>query len=184
MNYPTTVPEQIFAGDSLVFKFSNNDYPANEYTGTITLSASTGIYSATATSQGADYVFDISTTITSAWALGGYDYQIYASKTGYRITLATGRLKVLANIGSSTTGIDMRGFARKIADALESIITNRATNEQMMLVSQNCGNLNVSYTADVFTEWQRWKSFAEQEEAAGKVASRLRGRQNIYARFV
>jgi hypothetical protein len=184
ITYPDSVPDALHAGDSFLLEIAGSDYPASEWTTTIVFSNSLARYTANSSSNGNDHRFNITPTTTEDWTAGNYNWQIYFSKTGYRVTHATGRIKILADIADASAGTDIRSFPRKIADALESIVNNRATKEQLMLVSLNCKDLNVNFTEDVYLHWSKWTARAEQEEAAGKVAAGMGRPTSIYARFV
>ncbi len=181
--YPSQVPDEFHAGDSFLLELSGGDYPPPEWTASIVLSNSSVRNTAAGTSSGSLHRIDIAPATTSNWATGSYSWQIYAEKTGYRVTLASGNIKILANIGDASQGNDVRNFPRTVADALESIIQNRATKEQLLLAQQSVGDLNVNYVPDVMAEWQKWNGYAEQLENANKVSAGMGGPRAIYARF-
>lgn len=182
ITWPTKVPDKIHIGDSLLFEISPPDYSASEWTGNMVLSSSTAKQSITATASGSAFQFNANPTTTATWAAGNYQWQIYFTQTGYRVTYATGRIVLLANISSAAA--DVRTFARKIADSLESAIQNRATNEQLTLISQSCGELNLAFKADVYLEWQKWDKYAKQQEDAGKIGAQMGKPRGVYARFL
>lgn len=179
--YPTTLPDKIYAGDSLLLEITDSTFNASNYTAKIVLINSSYKYTGSATASGSSHRFNITPTTTAAWQTGDFEYTIYMEKTGERQTWSSGRIKILADPVASATA-DNRSFPRKIADALEDIIENRATAEQLLLVSQSIDDLNVNYLPDVLKEWSKWKSYADQAES-GSQPSQLKRPTAMYARF-
>lgn len=131
--------EQIVAGDTLDFTVSVPDYPASDgwtlkYSltarfstptqSTITLTASTN-------DNGADYDIEVAPATTADWAAGYYTWARWVEKSGARQTLTeSGTLQILADPELTAQGHDSRTHARKVLDAIEAVIENRATLDQ------------------------------------------------------
>ena len=134
-NYPTTEPITIIAGDRLSFKRTNldADYPVAsyslKYSARLENSGSTEI-TFTASESGNDYLIEVPAATTAAYIVGTYHWQAYIIRTSdsERITIDSGTWKVKPNRDIATT--DPRSHIKKVLDAIESVIENRATLDQ------------------------------------------------------
>lgn len=177
------VPNFIFAGDTVVFKISGEDYSAALYTYNLILLNTSNQVIITGTNDSGDHLVNIPSTTTANYVPGKYNWTSYFTDGTDRYRGQSGTLEIRPDYSVQTTGYDARSFAQKIVDALEAAITNRATNEQLTLISQSCTDLNVSFKADVYAEYQRWKELLKQELDAEKVASGRKIKRALYTRF-
>jgi hypothetical protein len=134
-NYPTTEPSTIIAGDRLAFKRTDldSDYPVAtyslKYSARLENGGSTEI-SFTASESGNDYIVEVAAATTAAYTVGIYHWQAYIIRTtdSERITIDSGTWEIKANRDIATT--DPRSHIKKVLDAIESVIENRATLDQ------------------------------------------------------
>ena len=140
-NYPSTEPtleeygNPIVAGDYLAWKRTDlgSDYPPASYA--LTYSARlNGVGSAislTASESGTDYIIEYNSTDTAVFPVGVYQWSAFITKTSdsNRIQIDSGTWEVIENKATSTT--DPEPHAKKVLDALEAVIENRATQDQM-----------------------------------------------------
>lgn len=131
--------ETFIAGDTLDQNVSVSDYPASDgwtlkyrltprFTSPtqapITITASTN-------ADGASYDVQASPATTAAWAAGFYTWARWVEKSGARQTLnESGTLEIKADPSATTQGYDSRTHARKVLDAIEAVIENRASLDQ------------------------------------------------------
>jgi hypothetical protein len=129
---PTTIPSEIFAGDTFKWKVSLSDFPASSgWTLKYVFTNGTdgeGPFSATA--DGDDHQMTVSAATTSAWTAGAYTFVAYVEAGSDRVTIDEGAITVKAD-RSAGAAYDGRTHARTTLDAVEAVIENRATLDQM-----------------------------------------------------
>lgn len=156
-----TEPTEIIIGDTITWTrrgvqaVSENDAGTLEYTDikasdgwTLKLTAvgRLGIFSITATADDEnadDFKFTAAAAITAAYTAGDYQWQLVATKTTTRYTIAEGWVTLLDNISGRSALYDNRSHAKKVVDAIEAVIENRATLDQM---SYTIGGRSLSKT--------------------------------------
>lgn len=131
------IPMKITKGDSLTWK----DDPTTDNLGNIIDSTWTLTYAIrgstildlTATTDGSGWSTTISKAQSSALTKGFYYWQAYAEKSGNRVTLAKGRVEILEDLASATTGFDGRSQVRidldNVKAAIRALVTNGAVQE-------------------------------------------------------
>ena len=135
-NYPEKEPEELIAGDRWAWKRTdlNADYDNSLYT--LKYSArlegtGTTEIEITASASGNDYLVEVAAATTAAYTVGDYHWQAYITRDSdsERITIQDGVFKVVANRDAATT--DPRTHAKITLDAIEAVLENRATKDQM-----------------------------------------------------
>lgn len=134
-NYPTVEPQTLVVGDRWMWKRTDlgTDYPPASYSLKYSLrldgSGATEI-EITATGSGSDYLAEVASATTAGYTAGTYSWQAYITRTSdaQRVLIGSGSVEVVANRDASTT--DPRTHARKVLDAIEAVIENRATVDQ------------------------------------------------------
>lgn len=126
-------PAEIRAGDSVEWYKSLSDYPASSWTLTYTLINSTSKITITGTAYGDIHAISVPTTATDDYAAGWYDWVAHVSAGASRFSVASGRMQVLPNLAAATT-YDARTHARKMLDAIESLLEGRATGDEIDLL--------------------------------------------------
>jgi hypothetical protein len=134
-NYPTTEPAVLIAGDRVVWKRTDlgSDYlPASyqlKYSARLEGDGTDEI-EITASESGSDYIVEVAAATSAAWTAGTYHWQAYIVRTSdsERVTVDRGTFEVRANRDSATT--DPRSHVKKVLDAIEAVIENRATQDQ------------------------------------------------------
>lgn len=128
-----TLQNLITAGDTLDFTTSVPEYPASEgWTLKYRLApraAGTAI-DITATADGDDYDVQVVAATTIGWATGWYTWTAYVEKAAERYTVDRGQLEIRAASTTLAAGSDNRTHARKVLDAIESVLEGRATVDQ------------------------------------------------------
>ena len=140
-NYPSTEPtleeygNPIVAGDYLAWKRTDlgSDYPPASYglTYSARLNGVGSAISLTASESGTDYIIEYDSTATAVFPVGVYQWSAFITQTSdsNRIQIDSGTWEVIENKATSTT--DPEPHAKKVLDALEAVIENRATQDQM-----------------------------------------------------
>ncbi len=177
---PTVEPAQIIAGDTLKFQIALGDYSANEgWTLTYTLVNAAQRITFAAAADGSDHLVTVAATTTAAYAVGSYDWRAQVSKAGEVFTVRTGRVEVVSAFAAATDG---RSHVRKVLDAIEARLENRATSE--VLEYEIAGRrLRYIPMADLLALRDKYRAELAREDAAADVARGLPDRRKIYVRF-
>jgi hypothetical protein len=163
--------QELIAGDSLVFTTSVPDYPPTAgYTLTYRLmrrdAAGTAI-TFSATASGDLYAVNVAPGTTATWTAGTYTWAAYASKVGERYTVAQGELVIKADPATIGAPYDNRSHARKVLDAIQAVLENRASTDQ-----QQVSIAGRTLTRMPVTELLRLRSIYAAEVAAEAAATR------------
>jgi hypothetical protein len=130
----TTEPEELVAGDTLIWKRTdlNTDYSNASHT--LSYKArleGTGatVITITASASSDDYLVSVAAGTTASYATGVYRWQAYITRTSdsARVTVDSGTFEVLANRSASTA--DPRSHAKTMMDKIESILSGRADGD-------------------------------------------------------
>lgn len=152
---PTVEPDSITAGDSATWKRNLTDYPVSDgwSFGYVATKAGSSSLTIATTGSGTTYTVALTPEETAEWAAGLWYWQAYATKTGQRKNLGSGRWTVKPNFAEAETGFDPRSFARKALDAIEVACLDGIRDDI---------EINVDGMA------LRFRSFDEMLEARGK----------------
>jgi len=165
---PTTEPTSIYAGDSVTWKISNSDYPASSgWTLKYDLVKNgTAVLTLTSTASGADHLISIAASTTAGYTAGEYFWRSYVTNSSSeKYGISEGYITIKANLTTATTGYDFRSTAKKVIDALESELAGDTSATNLLIISQSCGELNVSRKADIYEELQKWKAIWDTEKS-------------------
>ena len=142
---PTREPEKITAGDYVKWKREYSDCvdPYGDeckasagWELTYALVNGDSLIAITAATSTDDYLVTLSAATTAAYAAGTYHWQAYVTKsaTSERYRIESGTIEILPNFASQSSGYDDRSHAKKVLDALEARLENRATKDQAAMV--------------------------------------------------
>jgi hypothetical protein len=182
--------DSLVAGDTLDFVDSAPDYPATDgwtlkYR-LIPLFASPAQSPITlaATTSGADYRVQVLPASTSAWTAGTYSWARWVERTNERYTLdpLTPFLTVLADPSTAAQGYDPRGHARKVLDAIEAVLENRASLDQEEYAI-NGRSLRRTPVADLLKLRDKYRAEVWRSDAAEKMAAGMPNPRNVFVRF-
>jgi hypothetical protein len=137
---PSIEPEIIRAGETLTWSRTLPDYPATDYTLRYYLNGPAA-YTLTATAYNTtDHLISITAAATAAYVFGIYSWDAYAEKGAgaslekYFITSGFFTVKTAAG----------KSFAKSMVDAIEAILSGRATNKDLDVVAKNIGASSIS----------------------------------------
>lgn len=178
--------QRLIAGDSLVFTTSVPDYPPTAgYTLTYRLvrrDAAGAPISFAAGVSGDVYSVAVTPATTAAWTPGRYTWASYASKAGERYTVGQGELVIEADPATVAAPYDNRSHARKVLDAIEAVLEQRATTDQMQM-SIAGRSLTRMQVADLLVLRDRYRAEVGSEDAAAKLAAGQKNPRFIGVRF-
>jgi len=180
---PELEPVAFAAGDSLSWTKSLADYTIADgwslayYFRGNKLSA----LDLTSTASGTLHLVSITTAQSAGLIAGDYSVEGYAVKTGERVRIYTGTIKVTPNFATLTAGDDTRSIARRTLDNIEAVIEGRASSS-ILNSTVNGTSLQRIPVADLLKLRDYYKTIVAGEEAKGTNGNKRR--QNIYATFV
>lgn len=180
---PTIEPGRATAGLTWTWRRDLADYPASAGWALKYLfrGASAG-FSVDAATSGDGYLSTVSATTSAAIAAGSYAWVAYAELSGAKYEVGRGTLVVAPALSSG----DTRSHARKVLDAIEAVLENRATQDQMsyeISVGGSSRRLGRTPLADLVALRLKYRAEVKAEERAAAVASGRKPRTRILTAF-
>ena len=173
----TIEPTEAVAGDTWEWKKSYSDYPAPTWTLTYYGRSREHDFSFTAAADGTDHLVTVAKTATAAYKAGLYQLTAFVSAGSERFMVERRLLDVKPDPASTGAGFDPRSHARRVLDAIEAVLENRATKDQQEYTIGNRSlkripiadllQFRAQYRAEVN------KELAEASGVGGKVVVRL-----------
>jgi hypothetical protein len=180
---PTTEPASVVAGDTITWQKSLSDYPAPTWTLKYRLLNAAGKIDITATASGTDHIVAVTSTTSSAWAAGDYDFTAWVEKVGERHTVDAGRITVKPNLAALNTH-DGRTSARIIYDSLLAAYKSAAASRAYVAEYEVAGRrMKFNNKADWLTEINFWKAQVAAEDRAAAIADGLGAGARVLVRF-
>ena len=184
------IPKQLRAGDSITWTenpFSDAQFGAiDSATWTLTVAIRGGVSEdivgeAEASSKG--WTFEIDLDTTANFQVGIVYWQAYAEKDGSRVTVGSGQIRVLANIGAASSSYDGRSQAVKDLEAVQAAM--RAMISGGAIQDYTIGNRSVRKMtmADLITLENKLKREVADESVAESIANGLGNPRNLFVRF-
>jgi len=180
----TELPTAIRAGDTLLLSISLSDYPASDsWTLTYTFRKPNGSdISFASTADGDDHAITVAYGTTQTWEPGTYSGEARVDDGSQRFTVWSGFIEVLPDLSIQDPNYDARSHARKMLDAIEAVLENRAT--KAILSTTIAGQSISRYSPEQLLSLRSfYRSEVDAEEAqAAADAGKSTGR-NILVRF-
>lgn len=163
-NYSTKEPNTLVLGDYWSWKRDDlaTDYPVGTYALTYEFHSDSGgggtkKFTLTAVEADDTYYIESASSTTTGYAVGDYVWEAYITKTSSsnRIMVDSGRTSITENFAN--TNADLRSHAKKVLDALEAVIENRATMDQssMSIAGRSLSRMSVD---ELLTFRNRYKA--------------------------
>lgn len=170
MDELTAIPAQIVKGTTVKLRRSFSDYPASGgWTYKIFL-VGTVLLNKPGVAAGADFTFTLTADDTGTLTAGAYEYFEQLTKAAEIYEGGRGTLEVLPDLATQLAG-DVRSHARKVLEAIEAVIENRATKDQMAY--QIAGrSLSLTPLADLLLLRDRYAAEVMDEETAAQLGDR------------
>jgi hypothetical protein len=168
------MPAQIIAGDSLRLAVPSGDYPASA--GWSVALVLTPLAGGTPTSiagseAGGEWVIALGSSASAELAAGRLRYLLAATKNGDRSTIDHGEVEVLANPADSET--DLRSAAQRALDAIDAVLANRASSEDMEFTFEDGRALKKVPHADLLTLRRHYARIVARERGKGRGPKRV-----------
>jgi hypothetical protein len=171
---PTTEPAELRAGDTWKWTRTVDDYPAGTWTLKYRFKSPSGGFEIVASASGTDYSVTVSAATSAGYAAGLYEWSAWVEQGDEKYTVDGGTCNVLPNLraGDAVAALDTRSHARKTLDAIEAVIENRATLDQM---SYSIAGRALSRTplADLLKFKSHYQAEVRAEDNAAKIKNGL-----------
>lgn len=168
----TNEPAQLRAGDTWRWRREDlADYPAPTWTLKYRLKNAAGGQEITAAASGAHHEVNVAAATTANYAAGRYQWVAWVEAGAEKYTVDSGEIQVLTDLraGGATAAQDTRTHARKVLDALESLIEGKATHD--VASYSIAGRALTKMSA---TELLQWRDHYRQEVRRENAAAVLR----------
>ncbi len=185
-NFPTQVPSELQLGDFWAWKRDDlaADYPLADYALSYEFNLIDGSTAAnftlTATESGNEYI--ISTSSTTSYTLGNYNWISYITRSSdsARVKLEEGYVEIQDNY--ATTSNSVRSHAKKVLDAIEAVIENRASMDQqsMSIAGRSLSRMSIT---DLMTFRDRYKAEYLKEVKIARIKNGLASGNTIKVNF-
>jgi hypothetical protein len=170
VSIPTTEPTTVRAGDTWQWRREDlaADYPASSWTLKYYFRNASNKFDITASADGDAFAVTVAKATTAGRASGGYDWVASVESATQRFDIGTGRLEVKHNYALDRS-FDDRSFARRMLEAIEAALLDRASSDQLDLVNAALGDRSLQRDkAGLITLRSQFLSEVRREEKAGK----------------
>lgn len=188
-NYSTKEPNTLVLGDYWSWKRDDlaTDYPIGTYALTYEFHSDSGgggtkKFTLTAVEADDTYYIESASSTTTGYAVGDYVWEAYITKTSSsnRIMVDSGRTSITENLAN--TNADLRSHAKKVLDALEAVIENRATMDQssMSIAGRSLSRMSVD---ELLTFRNRYKAEYLKEIKLARIKNKQGSGNTIKVNF-
>jgi hypothetical protein len=132
-----------------------------------------------------DFVFTALAATTAAYVVGDYKWQLVATKSTNRYTVADGIITVTDNIANRSALYDNRSHAKKMLDAIEAELEGRGTAATMALVSYAIAGRSKTDRVETLVKLRTlYKREYDDEIATARMQAGLGTKRKILTRFI
>ena len=177
----------LVAGDGLSFTTTVTDYPASEgwtlcyrLVPRFTSPTQAPIQLTAVTFEVDDYEIEVVPGTTATWAAGQYGWASWVEKTGQRVTLESGELKVQPDPAQTTAGTDYRSDAQvALADAQAALKAWKPTTKRYKI---NGREMEFNSVAEILQLISYWERQIAKELNASRMAAGLPNSRKTFGR--
>ena len=188
VNYPTQEPDTLVVGDRWVWRRDDlvSDYPLDEYAleyrFTEDSTGNTYAFTIAATEAESTYLVEIASAVTASLTAGDYQWAafIIRSSDNQRVVIDQGRTEILPNLQNTTA--DLRSHAKKVLDAIEAVLENRASQDQMSysIAGRSLSRMSID---DLMTFRNRYRAEYLREIKLARIKNKQDSGNTIKVRF-
>ena len=188
VNYPTQEPDTLVVGDRWVWRRDDlvSDYPLDEYAleyrFTEDSTGNTNAFTIAATEAESTYLVEIASAVTASLTAGDYQWAafIIRSSDNQRVVIDQGRTEILPNLQNTTA--DLRSHAKKVLDAIEAVLENRASQDQMSysIAGRSLSRMSID---DLMTFRNRYRAEYLREIKLARIKNKQASGNTIKVRF-
>lgn len=185
-NYPTSEPNELQLGDFWAWKRTDlsTDYPtasyALSYEFNLVEGSTAANFTLTATESNDEYIIEVSNT--TSYTSGEYNWVSYITRSSdsARIKLSEGFTEIQENYATTTSSV--RSHAKKVLDAIEAVIENRATMDQssMSIAGRSLSRLTID---ELLQFRDRYKAEYLKEVKKARIKNKKDSGNTIKIRF-
>jgi len=125
----SAIPGEIGAGVTFRATVPLPVYPAPKWSVDLILRGP-GQIDLASVDDGENHTFHATAATTKGWVPGRYHYELRVSDGSDVVTVETGETRIAPDLATQPVGFDGRDHVRKVLDAVEAVIENRATIDQ------------------------------------------------------
>lgn len=188
-NYPTQEPDELVVGDRWTWKRTDliTDYPIADYALTYEFHEDSGgggshKFTVTATETTDAYIVEIPSATTANYSIGDYKWYAFITRSSdsERIAIDEGITTVIVNFAN--TNADVRSHAKKVLDAIEAVIENRATVDQssFSIAGRSLSRMSID---ELFNLKDRYKSEYLKEVKQARIKNKQNTGNTIGVKF-
>ena len=188
VNYPTQEPDTLVVGDRWVWRRDDlvSAYPLDEYAleyrFTEDSTGNTNAFTIAATEAESTYLVEIASAVTASLTAGDYQWAafIIRSSDNQRVVIDQGRTEILPNLQNTTA--DLRSHAKKVLDAIEAVLENRASQDQMSysIAGRSLSRMSID---DLMTFRNRYRAEYLREIKLARIKNKQDSGNTIKVRF-
>jgi len=188
-NYPTQEPDTIVVGDRLLWRRDDlaNTYSPSSFALTYEFHEDSGgggshKFAITATEADDTYYVEVASATTASYADGDFIWNAFITRSSdaQRIRVDTGRTTVVKNLAN--TNADLRSHAKKVLDAIQAVLENRASVDQssFSIAGRSLSRMSVD---ELLTFRDRYKVEYLQEIKEARIKNKQRSGNTIEVKF-
>lgn len=174
-------PLTVTRGDTITWTRQLESYPANQAWILKYFLRGPAQIDITATASGADHLVNVTAATSATYVAGKYSWQARVEKGAEKYTVDTGALEILPDLSSVATTYDGRSVSRKMLDAVEAVLQNKASNDVLEYEIEGRKLRRYDF-ADLVALRDRLKAEVVAEERAAKIEAGLGNGFRIYTR--
>lgn len=180
---PTNEPQEIIAGDTLKWNRDDiSDYLASDgWALSYVLINATNKITINASANGAGYSVNVAAGTTAAYTVGTYQWKAFVTKASERFKVDEGTIEVVPNFAVVST-YDSRSHAKKVLDAINAVIENRASVDQESYTIMG-RSLKRTPMEDLLKLKDKYQALYNSEQNAENVRNGAAGKNKILVRF-
>ena len=188
VNYPTQEPDTLVVGDRWVWRRDDlvSDYPLDEYALEYRFiedsTGNTNAFTIAATEAESTYLVEVASAVTASLTAGDYQWAafIIRSSDNQRVVIDQGRTEILPNLQNTTA--DLRSHAKKVLDAIEAVLENRASQDQMSysIAGRSLSRMSID---DLMTFRNRYRAEYLREIKLARIKNKQDSGNTIKVRF-
>ena len=180
-------PLSLIAGDTVKFYAASVDKTNFPLGGGWTVNAdligqSTVLNDVAATETDGEYLVTFTAVQTATLAAGNYTLVMSVTDGTDRYTTYSQSATIEANLAAAASATDTRSHARKVLDAIEAVLENRATKDQESYTIKDRSLTRMS-VEDLMMFRDRYKAEVAREDRAERIAQGLGTSAKIKVRF-
>tara|TARA_R100000005_G_C4993035_1_gene200163 strand:- start:1572 stop:2162 length:591 start_codon:yes stop_codon:yes gene_type:complete len=189
VNYPVQEPDTIVIGDRLVWRRDDlaNTYPIGSYALTYEFHEDSGgggshKFTITATEAEDTYFVEIASSTTASYADGDFIWNAFITRSSdsQRIRVDTGRTTIVKNLAN--TNADLRSHAKKVLDAVQAVLENRASVDQasFSIAGRSLSRMSID---ELLSFRDKYKAEYLQEIKKARIKNKQRSGNTIEVKF-